>query len=292
MRGFPHLEPNTKRGLGLVSRFTHFSILKVCDHSLNNFSHSLKISEILHYIHRPARYLWNSQIFVVLGQIFTENDNNTSLLHVQIRALRVALYKSTARGDFVAHEHVEDFVGFYGFFDADLQDCAVLRVHGGVPQRVRVHLAQTFVAAYFWLFAIVGGFVFLDQPVAFLFGVDVVDGFAHLDVEERGLRDKEMAVGDERLHIAVEEGQQQRADMRPVNVGVAHDYDATVAQFGDVEVFVDARADGRDDVLDFLVFQDFVQSHALYVEDFTAQGQDGLEVAVASLLCATTSRIA
>ncbi len=207
-------------------------------------------------------------------------------LHVQIRALCMALNKPPSWRDLIAHKHVEDFVGFYGFFDADLQDGAVLRVHGGVPQSFGIHLAQTFVAAHFWLFAVVRGLIFLYQPVTFLVGVDVVNGFAHLDMEERGLRDIEMAVGDKWLHVAIEESQQQRANMRSVNVGVAHNDDATVAQFGDIEVFVDARTNSRDDILDLIVFQDFVQSHALHIKDFTAQRQDSLEVTVASLLCA------
>ena len=78
--------------------------------------------------------------------------------------------------------------------------------------------------------------------------------------------------------------------MRPVNVGVAHDNDATVAQFSDIEAFVNTRANGRDDILDFLVFQDFVQSHTLDIQDFTAQWQDGLEVAVTALFCAIMNK--
>ena len=51
-----------------------------------------------------------------------------------------------------------------------------------------------------------------------------------------GLRDVDVAALDQLGHLAVEEGEQQRADVRAVHVGVGHDDDAVVAQLGDVEV--------------------------------------------------------
>ena len=59
---------------------------------------------------------------------------------------------------------------------------------------------------------------------------------AALDLVERRLRDVEVAALDELRHLAVEERQQQRADVRAVDVGVGHDDDAVVAQLADVEV--------------------------------------------------------
>ena len=171
-----------------------------------------------------------------------------------------------------------------------LQDGAAGRVHGGLPEGFGVHFAQTFVATDFWLFAVVLGLVLLDEGVALLFGVDVVDLLALAYMEERRLRDVEMPSTDERLHVAEEEGQQQGADMRTVNVGVAHDDDATIAQLGHVEVLTDANADGGNDVLDLLVFQHLVQASTLDVENFTAQRQDGLEMAVTTLFCTTRRR--
>ena len=47
--------------------------------------------------------------------------------------------------------------------------------------------------------------------------------------------------------MAVEECEQQRADVRSVDVGVRHDDDLVVAQLFQVEVFTaDAAAKGRD----------------------------------------------
>ena len=69
-----------------------------------------------------------------------------------------------------------------------------------------------------------------------------------LGAEERRLRDEDVAVLDERRHLAVEERQQQRADVRAVDVGVGHDDDAVVAELRDVEVFgADAAAERGDD---------------------------------------------
>jgi hypothetical protein len=58
-----------------------------------------------------------------------------------------------------------------------------------------------------------------------------------------------------------------------------------------IERLADARAQRRDERLDFVVAQDFVQPGALGVENLAAQGQDGLEVAVAPLLGRAAGRV-
>ncbi len=56
-----------------------------------------------------------------------------------------------------------------------------------------------------------------------------------------------MAPFDERRHLAVEEREQQGANMRAVDVRVRHDNDAVVAQIVDVElVAADAAPECRD----------------------------------------------
>ena len=59
---------------------------------------------------------------------------------------------------------------------------------------------------------------------------------AGLHLVQRRLRDVDVAALHQLGHLAVEEGQQQRADVGAVDVGVGHDDDAVVAQLGDVEV--------------------------------------------------------
>jgi hypothetical protein len=72
--------------------------------------------------------------------------------------------------------------------------------------------------------------------------------------------------------------------VRAVHVGIGHDDDLAVAQLGGVEiVFADARADGGDQAPNFLMAEHFVVARFFDVEDFTFEGQDGLEPAVATL---------
>ena len=60
---------------------------------------------------------------------------------------------------------------------------------------------------------------------------------ALLDLEQRRLGDEEVPRFDHRVHVAEEEGQQQRPDVRAVDVGVGHQDDLVIAQLRDVELF-------------------------------------------------------
>ena len=81
--------------------------------------------------------------------------------------------------------------------------------------------------------------------------------------------------------------------MAAVDVGVAHDDDAVVAQLGDVEVVgADAGAERRDDVADLLGGERLVEARLLDVQDLAAQRQDRLERAVAALLGRAAGRVA
>ena len=94
------------------------------------------------------------------------------------------------------------------------------------------------------------------------------------------------------VHLAVEERQQQRADVRAVHVGVGHDDDFAVAAFGEVHFVADARADGRDHAADLFVGQHLVFARLVGVDDFAAQREDGLVVADAAAFGAAAGRIA
>ena len=73
--------------------------------------------------------------------------------------------------------------------------------------------------------------------------------------------------------------------MRAVDVRVGHDDDLAVTEFGGVEiVFADAGAEGGDHAPDFLVAQHFVVAGFFDVEDFSAQGEDCLILAIAAAL--------
>ncbi len=60
---------------------------------------------------------------------------------------------------------------------------------------------------------------------------------------------------DEWAHEAEQQREQQGRNVLPVDVGVGHQHDLVIAQLCDVELFVDARAERRDDRLDFGVLQ-------------------------------------
>ena len=109
---------------------------------------------------------------------------------------------------------------------------------------------------------------------------------ALLDFEQRRLRDVDVAAINQLGHLAIEERQQQRANVRAVNVGVAQQDDATVAQLCQVEiVFADAGAERRYHRANLRVREHLVVARFLDVQDFTLERQDSLSGAVASLFC-------
>ena len=105
-----------------------------------------------------------------------------------------------------------------------------------------------------------------EDAVELLVVVDVLLALLALDFVERRLGDVDVAALDEALHLAVEEGEQQRADVRAVHVGVGHDDDLVVARLVGVEAadgfvaLADAGADGGDEGADFLVVEDLVEA--------------------------------
>ena len=122
--------------------------------------------------------------------------------------------------------------------------------------------------------------------------LQVLLGLAARHLVERRLGDEDMAALDQLRHLAEEEGQQQRADMAAVDVGVRHDDDLVVAQLVGVELFLaDARAQRRDQRADFLARQHLVEARALDVQDLAAQRQHGLVFAVAALLGGAAGRV-
>ena len=85
--------------------------------------------------------------------------------------------------------------------------------------------------------------------------------------------------------------------MAAVDIGVRHDDDLVVADLVDVEgafafAGADARPDGGDHGLDFLVFEGLVESGLFHVDEFAAEWEDGLGAAVASLLGGAAGGIA
>jgi hypothetical protein len=107
-----------------------------------------------------------------------------------------------------------------------------------------------------------------------------------LGAEEWRLCDEDVTGFDQRRHLPVEERQQQRADMRPVDIGVGHDDHAVVTEFREIEILrSDTAAERRDHGLDLFTAQHLVEARLFDVEDLAANGQDRLEPSIAALLC-------
>ncbi len=111
------------------------------------------------------------------------------------------------------------------------------------------------------------------------------------DAEERRLGDVNVAAFHELEHLAVEEREEQRADVGAVDVGIGHDDDAAVAALGEVLIFADAGADGGDHAADFFVGEDFVFARFVGVDDFAAERKDRLELADAAALGGAAGRV-
>src|SRR3954453_9963939 len=105
-----------------------------------------------------------------------------------------------------------------------------------------------------------------------------------LELVERRLGDVDVAGLDQVLHLAEEQREDERADVRAVHVGVRHQDHLVVAGALEGDRVAHAGPDRRDQRLDLLVAQHLVDERALALEALAAQRQDRLRVAVAALL--------
>ena len=129
--------------------------------------------------------------------------------------------------------------------------------------------------------------------VFFQFVFEIALLFAVFGFVQRRLGDVDVAAFDQLGHLAVEEGQEQGADVRAVHVGIGHDDDAVVAQFFGIEFFfADACAQSGNQRGDFLAGQHFFKTCFFDVQNFTFERQNRLEFAVAALHGGTACGVA
>ena len=112
------------------------------------------------------------------------------------------------------------------------------------------------------------------------------------DLVQRRLRDEEVPGLDDLGHLPVEEGEQQGADMRAVDIGVGHDHDLVIAQLLEIEFVAQPGAHRLDQRAHFLRGNDPVEARTLDIEDLALERQDRLRLAVAALLGAAPCRVA
>ena len=79
--------------------------------------------------------------------------------------------------------------------------------------------------------------------------------------------------------------------MRTVHIGIRHDDDFVIAQFGDIEILVDSGAESGNHRLNFRISVDAIHSRLLYIQDFTAERQNSLGLSIACGLRRTACRI-
>src|SRR3989344_1543367 len=91
--------------------------------------------------------------------------------------------------------------------------------------------------------------------------------------------------------MAVEERQEERADMRAVHVGIGHEYYLVVAELRYVELVGDRGAERDHERSYLLVREHFVYAGFLHVQYLSLQRKDGLRAPVAALLRAASGRI-
>ena len=102
---------------------------------------------------------------------------------------------------------------------------------------------------------------------------------------QRRLSDVDVTTFNDFRHLTIEEGQQQRTNVRAVDVRIGHDDDAVITQFVRVVlVTTDTTTKRGDKRRHFLRREHLIEARFLDVEDFTLQRQNRLVLAVTPLL--------
>ena len=133
-------------------------------------------------------------------------------------------------------------------------------------------------------------YILIDKGLTLLLCVAVLGGLLVRTLVEWGRSDVEVSALDHLRHKAIEECHDQRVDVRTIDVGVGHDDNLIVTQLVDIGLavafafYAKAYANRLDDVHHRLGLEDAMPLDLLDVQDLTTQRQDGLEMAIATLL--------
>ena len=122
--------------------------------------------------------------------------------------------------------------------------------------------------------------------------LEVIFLFALLDLVQRRLRDVDVSALDQVEHLPIEKSQQERADMRSIDVGVGHDDDAVITQLVRVVlVLAETCSQRRDQRQNFLRADQLFEARPFNVQDLAPQRQDRLKLPIAPLLGRSTRGI-
>ena len=117
---------------------------------------------------------------------------------------------------------------------------AGLRVHGRLVQLFRRHFAQTFESGNRDILLV---FDFGHDLVLFVFVEQVAFLLANLEFVQRRHGEVNMACVNQRAHVAEEEREEKRLDVRAVHISIGHDDDFVVAELFNLEFRADASTD-------------------------------------------------
>src|ERR1019366_4763055 len=192
----------------------------------------------------------------------------------------VALDEVATQLDVIAHQDRTHLVGHGRLFHRHLQKRSARRVDGRVAQFIEVHLAKSLQALELLLVVR----VFREEGSSGQVVLQVHLLLAHQGRVQRWLSHVDEATFHQRLHLAEEESEQQRSDVRSVHVGVGQNDHLVIPDLLDVELLGQSGADGSDECLDLGVLEHLVDPGALDIQDFSADGKNRLGPGTAGVL--------
>ena len=193
----------------------------------------------------------------------------------------------------IAHQVTHRALGLSRIVNAHLKQGARRRFHGGLPKLIGIHLSEALVTlnVEFFRTAHFGKHgskrTFVVNVALYLRGAGVL----LLDTENRRAGDVDIAAVDQFGHIAIEEREQQDADMGAVDIRIGHDDDAMVTRLVGIEILADIGADRRDQRTDRVAGKRTVKARAFDIEDLASQRKNCLRLSVARLLRSTACRV-
>ena len=79
--------------------------------------------------------------------------------------------------------------------------------------------------------------------------------------------------------------------MCTVHIGIGHDDDLVIPQFGNIKIFMDTGTKCSDHGFDLRIAVDSIQAGFLHIQDLTADWKDCLVITISGSLCRATSGI-
>src|SRR4030042_4645151 len=100
-----------------------------------------------------------------------------------------------------------------------------------------------------------------------------------------------MPVGNQLLHVAIEEGQKQGDDVGTIHIRVGHEDDLAIAEVFEAELMGNTRPQCLYQGFDLDTVKSPIHAGLLYIEDLATQRQHGLEATISPLFGCATCRI-